>query len=66
MFYKKRKGLAVSEREIERNYKTDWMKYDNGIISYGVLKEHVGYYADQMEKYDEDRAAEMRKSVGLN
>lgn len=56
----------MSEREIERNYKTDWMKYDNGIISYGVLKEHVGYYADQMEKYDEGRAAEMRKSVGLN
>ncbi len=54
----------MSQKEIEWNYGNDWKKYDNGIISYAVLKEHVEFYADQMERYDSDRAAEMRRSVG--
>lgn len=53
----------MSEREIERNYADDWKKYDNGIISATVLKEHVEYYASCMEKYNNSRAQVMRNSV---
>lgn len=53
------KDCQVGGREIEQSYKTDWLKYDNGIIPYEASKEHVDYYARQMERHDKNRAAEM-------
>lgn len=54
----------MSKAEIERGYADAWNRYNNGIIGWSALKDQVEYYADCMEKYDTDRARQMRLSIG--